>query len=85
MNAIFFNQFEWTDSMIEVLNKIIINDIIVSLNTHITDVLIVKVLTYSPLLIIKENINCSNILNNDKFNFLIDKINYNFLTDIPIN
>ena len=85
MNAIFFNQFEWTDSMIEVLNKIIINDIIVSLNTHITDVLIVEVLTDSPLLIIKENINCSNILNNDKFNFLIDRINYNSLTDFPIN
>ena len=85
MNAIFFNQFEWTDSMIEVLNKIIINDIIVSLNTHITDVLIVEVLTDSPLLIIKENINCGNFLNNEKFNFLIDRINYNSLTDFPIN
>ena len=55
MNAIFFNQFEWIDSMIEVLNKIIINDIIVSFNTHITDVLIVEILTDSPLLIIKKH------------------------------
>ena len=55
MNAIFFNQFEWIDSMIEVPNKIILNDIIVSFNTHITDVLIVKVLTNSPLLIIKKH------------------------------
>ena len=85
MNAIFFNQFEWTDSMIEVLNKIIINDIIVSLNTHITDVLIVEVLTDSPFLIIKENINCGNFLNNDRFNFLTNRINYNSLTDFPIN
>ena len=85
MNAIFFNQFEWNDSMIEVLNKIIINDIIVSLNTHITNVLIVEVLTDSPLLIIKENINCGNFLNNDRFNFLTNRINYNSLTDFPIN
>ena len=71
--------------MIDVLNKIIINDIIVSLNTHITDVFIVEVLIDSPLLIIKENINCGNFLNNEKFNFLIDRINYNSLTDFPIN
>ena len=71
--------------MIEVPNKIIINDIIVSLNTHIIDVLIAEVLTDSPLLIIKENINCGNFLNNVKFNFLTDIINYNFLTDFPIN
>ena len=55
MNAIFFNQFEWIDSMIEVPNKITINNIIVSFNTHITDVLIVEVLTNSPLLIIKKH------------------------------
>ena len=42
-------------------------------------------MTYSPLLIIKENINCGNFLNNVKFNFLTDIINYNFLTDFPIN
>ena len=70
MNAIFFNQFEWTNNMIEVPNKIIINDIIVSLNTHIKDVVIAEVLTDYPLLIIKENINYGNFLNNDRFNFL---------------
>ena len=64
---------------------LIVNDIIISLNTHITDVLIVEVLTDSPLLIIKENINCGNFLNNNIFNFLIDKINYNSLTDFPVN
>ena len=41
-------------------------------------------MTDSPLLIIKENINCSNILNNDKFNFLIDRINYKSLTGFSI-
>ena len=83
MNAIFFNQFEWTNNMIEVPNKIIINDIIVSLNTHIKDVVIAEVLTDYPLLIIKENINYGNFLNNDRFNFLTNRIN--FLTDFPIN
>ena len=83
MNAIFFNQFEWTNNMIEVPNKIIINDIIVSLNTHIKDVVIAEVLTDYPLLIIKENINYGNFLNNDRFNFLTNIIN--FLTDFPIN
>ena len=39
----------------------------------------------SPLLIIKENINCGNFLNDDKFNFLTDRVNYNPLTDFPIN
>ena len=77
--------FSWTDSMIEVPNKMIINDIftpfIVSLNTHITDVLINEVLTDSPLLIIKENINCSNLLNKDRFNFFTGKFNHKFLTD----
>ena len=84
MNAIFFNQFEWTCSMIKVPNKIIINNIIVSLNTHIIDVLIAEVLTDSPLLIIKENINCGNFLNNDRNNFLTDRIKHKFLTDFPI-
>ena len=77
--------FSWTDSMIEVPNKMIINDIftpfIVSLNTHIRDVLINEVLTDSPLLIIKENINCSNLLNKDRFNFFTGKFNHKFLTD----
>ena len=67
------SQNEWTDSVIEVPNKIIINDIftpfVVSSNTHITDVLIIEVLTDSPSLIIKENINCGNFLNKDIFNF----------------
>ena len=44
-----------------------INDILIPftviLNTHITNVLIKEVLTDSPLLIIKENINCGNFLN----------------------
>ena len=75
--------------MIEEPNKIIINDIftpfIISLNSHITDILIKEALTYSPLLIIKENINCGNFLNNDRFNFPTGRINYNPLTDCPIN
>ena len=39
----------------------------------------------SPLLIIKENINCGNFLNDDRFNFLTDSVHYNPLTDFPIN
>ena len=92
-----FSQYEWTDSVTEVPNKIIINDIltpfIVSSNTHITDVLLKEVLikealikealTDAPLLIIKENINCSNFLNKDRFNFLTDRVNYKSLTDFP--
>ena len=87
-----FSQYEWTDSATEVPNKIIINDIltpfIVSSNTHITDVLLKEVLikeasTDAPLLIIKENINCSNFLNKDRFNFLTDRVNYKSLTDFP--
>ena len=88
----FNNNDRHTDSLIrliEALNKIIINDIftpfIVSLNSHITDILIKEALTDSPLLIIKENINCGNFLNNDRFNFLTDRINYNPLIDFPIN
>ena len=89
MDAIFCSQYAWTDSMIEVLNKIIINDIftpfIVSLNIHLTDILIKEALTDSSLLIIKENINCKNFLNDDRFNFLTDKINDHPLIDFPIN
>ena len=89
MDAIFYSQYAWTDNMIEVPNKIIINNIftpfMVSLHIHLTDILIKEALTDSPLLIIKENINCGNFLNVDRFNFLIDRINYNPLTDFPIN
>ena len=46
MIIIFFSQYEWTNSLIDVSNKIIIDDIfapfIVSLNAHITDVLKVQ-------------------------------------------
>ena len=89
MDAIFYSQYAWTDSMIEVPNKIIINNIltsfIVSLHIHLTDILIKEALTDSPLLIIKENINCGNFFNDDRFNFLTDRINDNPLTDFPIN
>ena len=64
MLIISFSQYEWTNSVTDVPNKIIINDIltpfIVSSNTHITDILIKEALTDSPLLIIKENINWGN-------------------------
>ena len=92
MLIISFSQYEWTESLTDVPNKIIINDIltpfIVSSNAHITDVLlkvilIKEALTDFPLLIIKEYINCCNFLNNDRFNFLTNRIN--FLTDFPIN
>ena len=42
-------------------------------------------MTDSPLLIIKENSNCGNFLNNDRFNFLTDRINYKPLTGFTIN
>ena len=71
--------------MTDVPNKIIINKpFIVSSDTHSTDVLIKEVLTNTPLLIIKENINCGNFLNKDKFNFLTDRVNYKSLTNFPI-
>ena len=74
-----------TDSLTDVPNKIIINKpFIVSSDTHSTDVLIKEVLTESPLLIIKENINCGNFLNKDRFNFLTGRVNYKSLTDFPI-
>ena len=64
--------------MTDVPNKIIINKpFIVSSDTHSTDVLIKEVLTDTHLLIIKENINCGNFLNKEKFN-------YRSLTDFPI-
>ena len=89
MDAIFCSQHAWTDNLIEVPNKIIVNNIftlfIVSLNIHLTDILIKEALTDSPLLIIKENINCGNFLNNGIFTLLTDRINYNPLTDFPIN
>ena len=51
------NRYEWTDSLTDVSNKIIIDNILapfkVSSNTHITNVLITEVLTDSCLLIIK--------------------------------
>ena len=47
-----------------------------------TDVLIKEVLIDSPLLIIKENINCGNFLNKDRFNFL--RVIYESLTYFPI-
>ena len=92
MIIIFFSQYEWTNSLIDVSNKIIIDDIfapfIVSLNAHIIDVLLKAVLikpalTNSPLLIIKENINCGNFLNKDRVNFFTGKVNYMPLIDFP--
>ena len=41
-------------------------------------------MTSIPLLIIKENINCGNFLNKDRFNFLTKRVNYESLTDFPI-
>ena len=48
---------------------------------NLTDVLIKEVLTNSPLLIIKENINCGNFLNKDIFNFLTNRVNHKSLTN----
>ena len=67
MDAIFCSQYTWTDSMIEVPNKIIVNDIFtVPLNIHLTDILIKEALTDSPLLIIKENVNCGNFFSSSR-------------------
>ena len=60
-----------TDRLIEILNDKC-TPFIAFLNIHITDILIKEALTDSPLLIIKENINCDNLLNNDRINLLID-------------
>ena len=88
MLTISFSKYEWTDNLTDVPNKIIINNIltpfIVSSNTHSIDVLIKEVLTDTALLIIKENINCGNFLNKDKFNFLAERVNYKSLTYFPI-
>ena len=85
MITISFSQYEWTDVMTVIPNKIIINNIlipfIVSSNTHITDVSIKEALIDSPLLIIKENNNCGNFLNKDRFNFLTYRVNHKSLTD----
>ena len=85
-----FSQYDWTkrtDSLTDVPNKIIIDDIlapfVVISNIHITDVLIKESLPDSLLLIIKENINCGNFLNKDRFSFLTDKANHKSLTDFP--
>ena len=87
MLTISFNQYEWTNSLTDIPSKIIINDILthftVISNTHKTDVLIKEVLTDSPLLIIKEKINCGNLLNKDIFNFLTDRVNHKSLTNFP--
>ena len=86
VDVVFCSYYAWIDSMIEVPNKIIVNDIFtVSLNIHMTDILIKEALTDTPLFIIKENVNCGNYLNNGIFTLLIDRINYNSLTDFPIN
>ena len=87
MLTISFSQYEWTDSLTEVPSKIIINDkltpLAVKSNIQITDVLIKEVLTDSPLLIIKENINCGKFLDKDKFNLQTGRICYKSLTDFP--
>ena len=81
------SQNEWTNNLIDAPSKIIINDkltpLVVKSNIHITDVLIKESLPDSLLLIIKENINCGNFLNNDRFNFLTDRVNYKSLIDFP--
>ena len=54
-------------------------------NILLSFILIKEALTDSPLFIIKENSNCGDFLNNDRFNFLTDRINYNPLTSFTIN
>ena len=87
MLTISFSQYEWTNSLIDVPNRIITNNIltpfIVSSDTHPTYVLIKEVLTNTLLLIIKENINCGNFLNKDRFNFFTRKVNHKLLIDCP--
>ena len=78
----FNNNDRHIDRLIEVLNdKRTL--FIAFLNIHITDILIKEFLTDSSLLIIKENINCGNLLNNDRFNLPIDRTNP--LIACPIN
>ena len=50
-----------------------------------TNVLIKEVLTDSTFLIIKENINCNNFLNKDRFNLSTERVKYKSLTDIIIS
>ena len=87
MIAISFNQYAWTDDLIDIPIKVIINNILILFtiisNTNMTNVLIKEILTDSPLLIIKEHINCGNFLNKDRFNFLTNKVNYKSLIDFP--
>ena len=85
MLIISFSQYEWINSLTEVLNKI--NDIFTPfiVISNMIDVLIKEVLTNSTFLIIKKNINCSNFLNKDKFNLLTERVKYKFLTDIIIS
>ena len=79
------SQYEWTDNLTDVPNKI--NDIFTPfiVISNIRDVLIKEVLIDSTFLIIKENINCSNFLNKDRFNLLIERDKYKSLTDIIIS
>ena len=67
-----FSQYAWTDSLIDIPIKVVINNIFILFaiisNTYMIDVLIKEALTDSPLLIIKENINCGNFLSKDRFN-----------------
>ena len=86
MLIISFSQYEWANIVTNVPNKIIIDDIltpfVVISNTHIIDVLIKKSLDrFSYILIIKENINCVNFLNKDRFNFLTKEVDHKPLTD----
>ena len=74
--------------MIEVPNKIIINDIFTPFTVFYFFFLRKKVkeaLIDSPLFIIKESNNCGNFLNSDRFNFLTDRINYRINYNPPIN
>ena len=60
MITISFNQYAWTDGLIDIPIKVLINNILILFtiipNTHMTDVLIKEVLTDSPLLIIKKTL-----------------------------
>ena len=84
MLIIFFSQYEWTNSLTDVPNKI--NDIftLFIVISNMTDVLIKEVLTDFTFLIIKENINCNNFLNKNRFNLSTERVKYKFLTDIII-
>ena len=81
LERISFNQYAWNYSLIDIPIKVLINNILILFiiisNTQVT-------LTDSPLLITKENINCGNLLNKDRFNFLTERVNYRSLTDFLI-